>query len=174
MGYYADVIGADFSIHKSKLEEANRIAVDLVKQRKDASYVWYPSECEGVLDLFQHLGFDMQDGEYVTLASYSNKYNEEFDEHIFPAFVPVLDTVDGTPYVEWRGEDGELWRWTPEGLEPGYVTFVKAPIVIPDEYRVVDSEDWKIDDEVTTTYGSMKQALHDAYVKGVTAGRTNQ
>lgn len=121
MGYYADVVGSNFVIPSSKIEEANRIAVDLVAQRKDASYVWYPSETDGVLDLLLNLGFEVYaTTEEVSIVSYSDKYNEEFDEYLFPAFVSVLD---GEPYVEWRGEDGELWKWTPDGQVPGEVVY---------------------------------------------------
>lgn len=132
MGYYVETIGCDFVLHKENFEKAYEAMCELndhdelkrggqhpSKEKWEGRYnpnVWfswlpynYPETTSSVIDILELLGFENlqfnDDGDLIYLTYYSKIGGEE---NFFKSIAPfVLDNS----YIDWRGEDGELWRW---------------------------------------------------------------
>lgn len=122
MGYYVNIMEADFLIPTEHLDAAYRAMCDL-NARDDLKtggswsggkqtekwFAWmpsdYPSVCPDAASIFEELGFDVdvsKDG--LRINYYGNKTGAE--EHFLNAVAPYV--VSGS-YIRWKGEDGALW-----------------------------------------------------------------
>ena len=131
MGYYVTVTDSKFKLLPGKDLEAYEILCELNSHDELKSggsfggsrppvkwFSWmpedYPSECPTWQSILKRLGFefdeDAVDDEGFTMMFYDNKCGDE--EHFFKALAPCI--ADGS-YINWRGEDGDLWRWEFEG-----------------------------------------------------------
>lgn len=124
MGYYITLTGSSFTIPKEELDDAYKALCELNKQlvmKRGGSYgplgrtgVWfawmdsdYPSKCKNAEEVFNALGFETSEtsaGE-LSLDYYDSKAGDE--DYFLDAVTPF---VDPGSTLEWRGEDGEMWR----------------------------------------------------------------
>ena len=125
MGYYADITDCDFDIpendqvlqvlkdlnHKYDSEKRGGAYAD--GELKQRWFSWmdadYDQRVTSVREVFELLGFDCdynQDKGMVIIDGYDGKIGQE---DLFLAAVAPF--VDNGSYMEWRGEDGELWRY---------------------------------------------------------------
>ena len=137
MGYYVTTTEVDFVIEKDKcdaaLAEMKRINGSEFDHRKHGGssqekwYSWMPAsfdEISSIAHFFEMIGFEGngEDSEgNFALGFYDNKTG---DEDVF--FEYLAPFVRSGSYVEWRGEEGEQWRWL---FEDGKVTSQEAKIV---------------------------------------------
>ena len=144
MGYYVDLVDADFTIPETAnvLEALREMPIKYRSLMRGGSstekwFSWMNNEeiekAESARSIFDALGFDCVDYGNGTfgLTGYNNKTGQE---DLFMAVVaPFLE--DGS-FTQWRGEDGELWRYTVSG---GKLT-VQTPLDIqwrsPEVFRV--------------------------------------
>lgn len=72
----------------------------------------YDETCDSAQEILDMLGFDtyMMGGDLI-ISGYSNKMGQE--ELFFQAAAPFIEPVAGDEpsYIEWRGDEGEMWRW---------------------------------------------------------------
>jgi hypothetical protein len=144
VGYYVDLVDADFTIPEREdvLEALREMPIKYRSLMRGGSstekwFSWMNNEdiekAESARSIFDALGFDCVDYGNGTfgLTGYNNKTGQE---DLFMAVVaPFLE--DGS-FTQWRGEDGELWRYTVSG---GKLT-VQTPLDIqwrsPEVFRV--------------------------------------
>jgi hypothetical protein len=124
MGYYVDLVEADFIIPETEeVLEALRAMPKKYKavQRGGSSngekwFSWMNDteieSAESVQSVFEMLGFECEKDKYgvpntFSLESYNSKTGQE---DLFLAVVAQFMPEDS--YTEWRGEDGEIWRYT--------------------------------------------------------------
>ena len=124
MGYYVDLVEADFSIPESEevlsaLREMPKKYYSVMRggsSNGDKWFSWINNEeiekAENAQSIFEALGFECETGEYSQKGTFSLKgYNSKTgQEDLFLAVVAPFMIEDS--YTEWRGEDGELWRYT--------------------------------------------------------------
>jgi hypothetical protein len=128
MGYYVTVYAADFSIPKENWDAAFEAVAELnnrdeLKNGGGGGQLWfswmdpdYPAKALAEYEakklphplvwVFQELGFDWEvwDDDF-RLTQYDNKTGAE--EHFLEAVAPFVRAGSS---LEWRGEDGEMWR----------------------------------------------------------------
>ena len=154
MGYYVDLVEADFTIpEREDVLEALR---EMPKKYKalqrggDGTNKWFSwmsdEEIENAVSVkavFESLGFDCFDYGNNTfgLSSYNNKMGQE---DLFLATVAPF--VESGSYTQWRGEDGELWRYT--------VRYGKLTVQTPREIQWNDNELFRV--AVFQSSGSFK------------------
>ncbi len=144
MGYYVDLVEADFTIPEREdvLEALRAMPVKYRALMRGGSstekwFSWMNNEdienAVSAQSVFEALGFDCFNygNNTFSLSSYNNKTGQE---DLFMAVVaPFLE--DGS-FTQWRGEDGEVWRYTVSG---GKLT-VQTPLEIqwrsPEVFRV--------------------------------------
>lgn len=133
MGYYVSTMNADFRIPAENLDKAYDALCALnardelktggggreVKPDDSQSvandptrwFSWMPWNYDEVYttadEILNALGFETykEDNGDVTILYYDSKMGAE--EHFLRALAPFV--TDGS-YVEWRGEDGSMWR----------------------------------------------------------------
>ena len=120
MGYYIDLVDAEWEITESpeSLATIREMPTKYHAIKRGGSsngekwFSWMNDTdietAETVESVFQQLGFDTTTVEGgFTLDSYSSKTGQE------DLFLGVMApfTKDGS-YIEWRGEDGEQWRFS--------------------------------------------------------------
>lgn len=134
MGYYVTLESANFRIRECKLEPAWEAVAKLNEKddlksggswsggkRKEVWFSWmeadYPEkalesakkgECSHPLEyVFSHLGFETTRDEHggLCLHWYDSKIGDE--EQFLRAVAPF---VEPGSFLEWRGEDGCMWR----------------------------------------------------------------
>lgn len=130
MGYYVDLIDADWIVPEN--ESVFKAMADLnvhddLKRggswgpdgMKEKWFSWMPADYDTkyttVQEILENLGFTVYVNDEITvehpynrlrIAGYSSKTGQE--DLFIEAMAPFVK--DGS-YMEWRGEDGELWRW---------------------------------------------------------------
>lgn len=120
MGYYVQLVEADFTIPESEeVLEALRAMPKKYKEFQRGGdgtnrwFSWMPDEdlenAVSVKAVFESVGFDIFDYGNGTFAlnSFDNKTCQE--EMYLAVVAPFV--ADGS-YTQWRGEDGELYRFT--------------------------------------------------------------
>jgi hypothetical protein len=144
VGYYVDLVEADFTIPETAnvLEALREMPVKYRSLMRGGSatekwFSWMNNEdienAESARSIFEALGFDCVDYGDGTfgLTGYNNKTGQE---DLFLAVVAPF--VKDESYTQWRGEDGELWRYT---VSRGVLT-VQTPLDIqwgyPENFRV--------------------------------------
>jgi hypothetical protein len=136
MGYYVQLIDADFAVPESPevLAAIHRMDSDWHALKRGGSFgpdgmeqawfSWMPdvTSFTTVKDVFEALGFEVyvKDGS-VYLNGYDNKTGQE--ELFLAAVAPFIE--DGS-FTSWRGEDGESYRYSVWG---GKLTYQQAQIV---------------------------------------------
>ena len=142
MGYYVTTTEVDFVIEKDKCDAAlaemkriNGSEFDHLKHGgswgpdgvNEKWYSWMPTSFDEILSIahfFEMIGFEGNgedlEGNFA-LGFYDDKTGDEgvFFEYLAPF-------VRSGSYIEWRGEDGEKWRWL---FEDGKVISQEAKIV---------------------------------------------
>jgi hypothetical protein len=131
MGYYVTLMDSDVSIPASKLDEAYQAILKL-NERDDLKsggrwpghdcprpegldfhpnrwFSWMPAdltECGSLRGVLEHLGFDCDEfhGD-LSLISYDSKTGQE------DLFLETLAPFISDGCMQWRGEDGFLFRW---------------------------------------------------------------
>lgn len=143
MGYYVDLVDADFTIPEREdvLEALREMPIKYRSLMRGGSstekwFSWMNNEeiekAESARSIFEALGFDCVDYGNGTfgLTGYNNKTGQE---DLFLAVVAPF--VKDESYTQWRGEDGELWRYT---VSRGVLT-VQTPLDIqwgyPEPFR---------------------------------------
>jgi len=150
MGYYVTLTGADFRIPKSRWTAAFNAVAELNEhdelktggswsggEQKEVWFAWmaadYPADAvqawkdgdvtHPLVFVFKQLGFEVAVLEdYMYLEAYDNKTGAE--DHFLEAVAPFV-----TPgsWIEWRGEDAEMWRQDFDGksmkVKEGRVVF---------------------------------------------------
>lgn len=144
MGYYVDLVDADFTIPEREdvLEALRAMPTKYASLMRGGSstekwFSWMSTEeiesAVSVQSVFESLGFECFDygNNTFSLSSYNNKTGQE---DLFLAVVAPF--VEDGSFTQWRGEDGELWRYTVSG---GKLT-VQTPLDIqwrsPEAFRV--------------------------------------
>jgi hypothetical protein len=120
VGYYVQLVEADFTIPESQevLDALRAMPVKYKEYQRggDGTNKWFSwmsdEEIEGaesVRGLFEALGFDCRDygNGTFSLDGYDDKTRQE---EMFLAVVAPF--VAKGSYTQWRGEDGELYRFT--------------------------------------------------------------
>ena len=73
----------------------------------------YPNTCKNMIEILQALGFEEirfnKEGDLIHLG-YSSKAGQE--DLFFDAIGPF---VEKGSYLNWRGEDNEIWQWAFDG-----------------------------------------------------------
>jgi hypothetical protein len=130
MGYYVTLTDADFLIPKAKeakaigaLKALNDPKYDQQKQggtwdgtgKSAAWYSWmtadYDQHVKSCAEVFTQLGFEVEEtAEGLRLTGYDNKTGQE---DLFLA--AVAPYVQEDSYLNWRGEDGILYRFQFDG-----------------------------------------------------------
>ena len=123
MGYYVDLVEADFTIPESEevLAALREMPIKYMSLMRGGSstqswFSWMNNEdienAPTAQSIFESLGFECSSRGDKTfdLIRYNNKTGQE---DLFLAVVAPFVTEDA--YTEWRGEDGELWRYTVKG-----------------------------------------------------------
>lgn len=138
MGYFVTLTSADWvipetpevlaAIHRmdaewDELKRGGRWSGDGVQEKW---FSWMPADLStltSVRDVFTTLGFETStvDESAVGLWGYDNKTGQE--ELFLAAVVPFVK--DGS-YTEWRGEDGEIWRYK---ADDGKLMYEQASLV---------------------------------------------
>lgn len=139
MGYYVELLQSDVVIPASKLDEAYQAILKL-NERDDLKsggswpgadmprpegmdhhpkrwFSWMPAdlrECGSLRGVLENLGFECdewdQSGDLQLVSYYSKTGQEEiFLEALAPFILGRYDEKIAT--MEWRGEDGFLYRW---------------------------------------------------------------
>lgn len=150
MGYYVTLTGADFRIPELKWTPAFESCVALNKRddlktggswgpdgQTEKWFAWMPKDYPAdavqawkdgdvshpLVFVFKQLGFEVAVLEgYLHLEQYDNKTGAE--DYFLEAVAPFV-----TPgsWIEWRGEDGEVWRQEFDGqymkVKQGRVVF---------------------------------------------------
>lgn len=149
MGYWVETMDVDFSIKKENLEKAYEALCELnkhdnlkhgrtgltsklehstsVAENPGVCFSWmdwnYDEIFETAQEIFEELGFETilnADGD-LEVHHYNSKTGSE--EDFLSAVAPFAK--DGS-YIEWRGEDGSMWR---NFFESGVMTTQHAEIV---------------------------------------------
>ena len=120
MGYYVQMVEADFTIPESQeVLEALRAMPKKYKEYQRGGdgtnrwFSWMPDEelenAVSVKAVFESVGFDIRDYGNGTfgLDGFDNKTCQE--EMYLAVVAPFV--ADGS-YTQWRGEDGEMYRFT--------------------------------------------------------------
>ena len=129
MGYFIEITEAKCSIPLSKadaaLTEMKRLNEPEFNSQKNGGsygpngkskfwYSWMPESFDdfNTLDKFlEALGFDLKlDGASIHVVGYNNKIGQEL--LFMKALAPFVDVGS---FINWQGEDGELWRWEFDG-----------------------------------------------------------
>lgn len=133
MGYFVTLTGADFRIPKSKWTDAFNAVAELNKRdelktggsfgpngQSEIWFAWmsadYPADAvqawkdgetaHPLVYVFKQLGFEVAVlDDLMYLEAYDSKAGAE--DHFLEAVAPFV-TPDS--YIEWRGEDDEVWR----------------------------------------------------------------
>jgi hypothetical protein len=121
MGYYVTLTNADFSIPETPevLAALHEMETKFHEIKRGGSFgpggqeakwfSWMPDvrTLDSVAAVFERLGFTIisHDGR-VSLVGYDDKTGQE---DLFIAVVAPF--VDEDAYMEWRGEEGEVWRY---------------------------------------------------------------
>lgn len=121
MGYYVSISDTDFSIPKAHLEDAYTAMCDINRFHKlkrgggggEAWFSWMPANYPDVLstaeEILNELGFefivDPTTGD-LTSFTYDSKIG---NEDIF--FCSIAPFIKKGSYINWTGEDGEMWQW---------------------------------------------------------------
>lgn len=120
MGYYVRITSNNFMIPAENLDAALTVlkalntdpAHDEMKNHDSsgAHYSWmtpnYHETVTSAEEVFKMLGFETESNEHgLTLVHYDDKTGKE---QYFLAAVAHLVTPES--YIEWTGDDGELWR----------------------------------------------------------------
>lgn len=132
MGYFVDTTNSNAVLPSDKMEEAYQRLVDLNKRddlksggafgpegRTDVWFSWmpadYPSRCSTVEEILNAVGYNthMDTKGNLTVYSYSDKTGCE-DVFIWA----IADLFEEGSYLEWRGEEGEQYRWDFGGGKP--------------------------------------------------------
>lgn len=129
MGYYVNIEDADFVIPVENLDAAYQAMCDLNKRdelktggswgpREDGTYgqiakffAWmdadYPSKCKDAGDVLDALGFVTEEAANGDLHIWGYDSKTGNEEHFLDAIAPF---VKPGSFLEWRGEDGYMWR----------------------------------------------------------------
>lgn len=125
MGYYAETMDVDFFIPEDKIEEAfDRI---LNARRKisvgDRYNPWVVSigdyPVNDLRELLNELGFGIEE-EFggIRIVNFDAKWRTQ------DWFLDNLrEFVDKSCFIEFRGEDGEMWKWTPFGTQQAMIVW---------------------------------------------------
>ena len=89
-------------------------------------FSWMPEDLTTiptVQDVFRELGFEVEvDGDTgdVVIGNYDSKIGDE--ETFFAAAAPFIESGE----YEWKGEDGEFWKWTFHDGKMFHVSGIRA------------------------------------------------
>lgn len=134
MGYYVNGEG-ELTIKKECLNYAYEAMMALQEKPAEgkrgggggkAWYSWMPEDLRTiptVQDVFRELGFEVEvEGESgdVLIGNYDSKMGQE--EVFFAAAAPFIE--DGE--YEWKGEDGEFWKWSFHGGKMFYLSGTRS------------------------------------------------
>lgn len=131
MGYYIDLVDSNAYIPTDKLDEAYEILCELnnhnelksggqfPRSDKEGPHekVWfswldwnYPELFDSAQKVLEAVGYDVITYDYgLRFVGYGDKQGCE--QLFFAALAPILASAnEEPPSVEWRGEDGSLWR----------------------------------------------------------------
>lgn len=121
MGYYATLRDTDFRIPADKLEEANAFVNTVLEENPHIQREHFWQAIDGVEHALRDLGFetDTDTDNGLTVIGFSNKWRRQ-DE-----FLDLLKGFVATDtYIDFVGEDGEMWRWTTNGVKSAIITWV--------------------------------------------------
>ena len=121
MGYYARIRETNFHIPADKIRQADEaLNKALAKDEKLVeNNFWQP--VDGVAEALTEIGFDIsQDiSRGITIYGFDSKWREQED-----ILDLVKEFVDPDTYIDFIGEDGEMWRWTTDGTKSAVITWV--------------------------------------------------
>jgi hypothetical protein len=152
MGYYVQIESCDFSVPETKevLAAIHEMDTKYDHVKRGGSYLegsfdkkwfsWMPedlSTLQSVEEVLKTLGFDcetriMLDGtKAVDIFGYNDKTGQE---DLFLAVIAPF--VSDESYIEWRGEEGECWRYL---VHEGRLTVQHATLSWQEPVRYVHS-----------------------------------
>jgi hypothetical protein len=121
MGYYATLRDTNFRIRAENVDEASTFVNTLLKENSHIQREHFYRYVHGVEDMLQELGFETDTDTEVglTIIGFSNKWRQQDEllDHI-------KGFVDEDTFIDFVGEDGALWRWTPTGTKNAIITWV--------------------------------------------------
>jgi hypothetical protein len=131
MGYYTQTTDSHIEIPEKNLDAAYAALCELNnhnelkrggsypgltdapedKPRKDKWFSWmdwnYHETCKSVKEILEALGFECEQSDgTLNVYGYDNKTG---DENVF--FHTLAPFIPDGQYIEWRGEDGYMYRW---------------------------------------------------------------
>lgn len=137
MGYNIEITKANFTIDKFKIDDAYNAMCALnakhdtkrtmtgnvkpegstsISDNPNACYWFLPWNYDEVLftaeSIFEHLGFTLYYDENGDLALHGYEFKNGSQEEFLAAVAPYV-----TPgsFIQWRGEDGAIWKHTFDG-----------------------------------------------------------
>jgi len=121
MGYYVTSTLSNALLKADKLAEAHDRLCELNqhdewKRGGDSNgnkwFSWMPHDYDKMMstakEILQTIGYDIYESDSgdIELLSYDDKHGCE-DIFVWA----ISDLFEKDSYIEWRGEDGETWRW---------------------------------------------------------------
>jgi hypothetical protein len=121
MGYYATATELVFTIPADKVQEATNRVDEITRLFPErAKNLFYPADAKTNLEeMFIEFGFEIEDADGgIGLVGFDQKWHGE-DEvlHLF------ADLVDEDSFINFVGEDHDMWRWTPKGTKTATITW---------------------------------------------------
>lgn len=118
MGYYVETMDVDFFIPEDKVEQAFNAVLEardgLSVEDRYNPWLWTVGDyhISDMRELLNHIGFSTEE-EFggVRVINFDSKWHKQ------EWFLDVLrNYVDTSCFIEFRGEDGDMFKWTPRGV----------------------------------------------------------
>ena len=120
MGYYARTMETNFRIEADKIGEANAALAEFERLFPEEHSDHFYNEVSNVEEALLELGFDVdwEDGVLV-MNCFDAKWRTQ--ERVLNIW---KDVVAADTYINFIGEDGEMWRWEPSGIKNAVISWV--------------------------------------------------
>lgn len=110
MGYNVSTMDVCFTIPAENVDQAYAEmcrANDHFTERFPSFNIFDQEQCSNAIEAFRNIGFDADTDITGDIIVYGFDGKSKNEEKIFEAIAPY---VEPNSYIEWRGENGEMWR----------------------------------------------------------------
>jgi hypothetical protein len=125
MGYYANAIEGYITLPKDKQDAALKSVVETLTTVSEGRGSFFSSidnysSAEWIGEVLNEEGFEFsqEDNGDLIIISFDAKWREQ--EHVLNA---LAEYATETSYMGFIGEDYALWKWTPNGIVEGKITW---------------------------------------------------
>jgi hypothetical protein len=128
MGYYATSIEGNINIPYAQLSDLLTAIAEQYTAYNTSSWgshgeLAIPTDLSGLLSDLDSAGFDYEDDtEFLCLVTFDGKWRI-WVEYLLRALMSVATPDSG---MSFRGEDGEMWRFTQQGVQNAKIEWVDA------------------------------------------------